>query len=434
MLPGLPAGAADRLLPLSLPGRFFAAAILFHLGAWGLLAWAGADALLGFTGGPGPVVAALHLLTLGTLAMTALGAGLQMVPIATQRPFAAHAAGRWLFVLYTPGVALLVAGLAQPWPLARAVGAVLTLAGLALFGLLLARHVVTAPRRGGLEAHLALALAALAGLGGLGAALVVDFSAGWLHDHAQVAAAHAVLGGYGFMGMLAVGFSHLLVPMFVLGPALPDPAVRRGAALAGLALLVGSAGALSGLGWLSAAGAALGLGAVGAHLHTLWGSIRQRLRRRFEPFIRLVLLARGAVAASQGVAQALALGAPADRLAPLWGLLLVVGWLLGFVLAILQRILPFLAALHSSAQGRPPALPSRLASARAADLHLAGHAAALLLLAVGLAGGWGIAVTLGLWAGLFGAAAFAVYAVLVARRLSLHRAAHPPLQNKEGPR
>jgi len=425
MLPGLPANAADRLLPPSLPGRFFAAAVLAHLAGWGMLAAAGPDALIGFTGGAGMVAAALHLITLGTLGMTALGAAIQMLPVITNRPLARPGLCRWLFALYAPGVALLTLGLARPdlGGGVRAAGGALTVAGFALFALMVARHLWHAEGLPALRRHLALALGALAGLAVLGAALLADFSTGWFDDHRAVAAAHAVLAGYGFMGMLAFGFSTQLIPMFVLGPVIPDRAARRPVWVAAPALICGAAGAALGVGELAAVGAGLGLGALALHLHAVGGSVRRRMRRRLEPFFRLVLAAWAMAGLSLCLGLALALGLPADPWATVWGLILVGGWLLGFVLAVLQRIIPFLAAMHSSADGRPPALPSRLAPAWASAVHFVAHLAAIALLCAGLVFGLWWAVGLGLAAGLCGAVAFAVYAARVPWRLRRHRAA-----------
>jgi hypothetical protein len=71
-------GAKSRLLPPSLPFRFFAAAAIFHVLLWLVLLLAAGDAT-GFTGGFGPGLAAVHLLTLGVLTTTALGAALQIL-------------------------------------------------------------------------------------------------------------------------------------------------------------------------------------------------------------------------------------------------------------------------------------------------------------------------------------------------------------------
>jgi len=423
MLPGLPASAADRLLPPHLPGRFFAAAVLFHLAAWLLLLGAGPDALLGFTGGPGPVAAALHLLTLGTLGMSALGAALQMLPVVTNRALAHPTAARWLFVLYAPGVALLGLGLTRPLPGVRMMGGAMTGLGLALFAAMVIHHLLQVSGMQALRRHLALALAALVGLVLLGLGLLADFSAGWFDNHRAVAAAHAVLAGYGFMGMLAFGFSTVLIPMFVLGPAIPETAARRSVWLAAPALGCGVIGLLGGSGALTAIGALFGLAAVVVHLLALAGSVRRRMRRRLEPFFRLVWLSWAMLLLSLVLGLALALGAPADPWAVLWGLALVPGWLLSFVLAILQRILPFLAAMHSATDGRPPVLPSRLETPWATTLHSIAHASALALITAGLLAGLVWPLWLGLAAGAIGAVAFTLYAAGVPWRLSRFRAA-----------
>ena len=62
-----------RLLPPSIPLRFFGAAAVFQLVGWLLLL--PARTLPGaFAGGLGPPLATLHALTLGTLAMSVIGA------------------------------------------------------------------------------------------------------------------------------------------------------------------------------------------------------------------------------------------------------------------------------------------------------------------------------------------------------------------------
>ena len=78
-------GAVSRLLPASIPFRFFGAAVVYHLLAWIAL---GADpqGVPRFAGGLGWPLAALHLVTLGVLAMTAIGASLQLLPVATRQP------------------------------------------------------------------------------------------------------------------------------------------------------------------------------------------------------------------------------------------------------------------------------------------------------------------------------------------------------------
>ena len=80
--------------------------------------------------------------------------------------------------------------------------------------------------------------------------------------------------------------------------------------------------------------------------------------------------------------------APLDGMATLFGLALIAGWLLTFLLGILQRIVPFLASMHAARRRRrqePPPTPSALTAERPLAIHFACHLAALALLALGVA-------------------------------------------------
>ncbi|RAU22020.1 hypothetical protein CU669_10000 [Paramagnetospirillum kuznetsovii] len=416
-------GAKDRLLPPSVPYRFFVAAVVFHLAAWSVLAWAGADAGLGFVGGQGPVLAALHLITLGTLATTAMGAAIQLLPVATRRPLGPVWACKAMFVAYVPGVAVFAAGLASGTLVFQHLGAGLCSIGLGTFGWLVARNLRKVDDLPGVTRHAWLAVASLLLLVGLGFALVIDFTRGILADHGGIAAAHAVLAAYGFMGMLALGFSYVLIPMFILGSAVPDAVGRRTALLSAIGLALGAGGAAFGLGPLAALGALAGLAATFVYLRGMRDTLKSRMKKRLEPFFRMVWVAWALLPLSLLAALAPALGAPLDPWGTLWGFLLVFGWLLSFVTAILQRIMPFLASMHSSALGGKPALLSHLSPKLPVDIHLACHGAALVLIIAAILGGWVWPMRLGVLAGLAGAVSFGVYTIEVLRRYLSHMAA-----------
>ena len=130
-------GATGRLLPASVPFRYFGAATLFHLAARLLLLTA--DAWPGWHGGLGWPLATLHLVTLGTLLASAIGASLQLLPVATRQPV------RWpcrlpalLWWLYVPGVALLVCGMGTARVDWLAAGAAMVITALLPFAVLLA--------------------------------------------------------------------------------------------------------------------------------------------------------------------------------------------------------------------------------------------------------------------------------------------------------
>lgn len=416
-------GAKDRLLPPSVPYRFFVAAVLFHLAAWMVLFAAGPDAVLGFVGGQGLVLSALHLITLGTLATTAMGAAIQLLPVATRRPLGPIWACKLMFIVYVPGVAGFAAGIALENPLLQHGGAGLAALGLGLFAWLVSANLRKVADLPGVTRHGKLAIISLILLVVLGFALVVDFTKGFLGDHGAIAAAHAILAAYGFMGMLALGFSYVLIPMFILGSAIPDVVGKRTAALSAAALVLGAGGAALGIGPVAALGALVGLAAAIVYLRGMQGTLKTRMKKRLEPFFRMVWIAWAMLPLSLLAALAPALGAPQDPWGTLWGFLLVFGWLLSFVTAILQRIMPFLASMHSSALGGKPALLSRLSPKLPVDIHLVCHGAALALIGISILGGWAWPMRLGVLAGLAGAISFGVYTVEVLRRYGSHMAA-----------
>jgi hypothetical protein len=412
------AGASSRLLPASIPFRYFGAAGVAHLFAWVAL-WHGADAATVFVGGLGAPLAALHLVTLGVLAMTAMGASLQLLPVATRQPIASvrlAAAAWWLFA---PGVALLAWGMAVIDALALAGGAVATTAGMLVYSWLLAVNLRHARGMRDVVLHGWSALAALLGALATGIALVSVHLFGLPIDYRAMASSHLVLATFGFMGMLCLGLSYVLVPMFALAPAADPVRVRRTWLLAVAA--IAAAALAPWTDWQPAVvtgATALGIAALLMHFDLMRSAIAGGLRRPDGPSFTLVYAGWGLWLAALVAGASLALLArPPAPLYPLFGVLLVAGWLLSFALGILQRIAPFLASMHSSkSRGRTrtvssltPRLPSRI--------HLACHLAALALLLVGVATAQPALTRVAALAGIAGAVAFLAFLIGVRRRL-----------------
>ncbi len=405
-------GAKDRLLSPIIPFRFFASAIVFHVAGWAVLSW-GAETALGFVGGTGAVLAALHLITLGVLAMTAMGAAYQMLPVATRRQLGPAWVCSLSWWLFNPGIVLLVMGLAGGWGAALDLGGFLCVAALSLFGLLVARNLLQVTDLPAVTWPAWVAVACLAGLLVLAVLLVLDMDVGLLVNRPAVAAAHALLAGYGFMGMLVVGFSAVLLPMFVLAKPVDDAAGKRVAVIAALALLAGLLGTLWGENLVQGAGSILGLVALGFYFAVQRRVLASRMRKKLEPFFRLLKAGWGLQVLSLLAALALVSGAPAEIMAPLWGWLLVFGWLLSFATGILQRIMPFLASMHSGAKGGKPVLLSQLTSPRLLDIHAVLHLAAVVLMAVALFFDLPLVARVAAFCGLGGAMAFAGFALVM---------------------
>ncbi len=415
-------GAKSRLLPATIPLRYFGAAVVFHLLAWLALA-AGAEVWASSPGALGWPLAALHLVTLGVLGMTAMGAGAQLLPVATRQPAPGHRLLGALWWLYTAGVAVLALGMGLARPAWLGAGAVAVTLSLFAWGLLMVRNLRGARGMPGVVAHVWTALVALAVV--LGSAL--SLAATWLGLPAPgrdaVLALHAVWAPYGFMGMLVLGFSYILVPMFALADRPGERGQLVSCALGAAALLLAAVAAFAPapLAWRCAALLA-GTAAAALHLRMMVLTLRSGMRRELGRSFALVKTGWAGLLASLALAAALVLGPPVPRLATAFGLCLVGVWLLGFLLGMLQRIVPFLAAMHGGGAGRRARTPSSLTHDAALRVHFFCHLAALaaLGLAVALDSAWLVRIAAA--AGAVGALAFAWFFSTV-----LHRMGHAPV-------
>jgi hypothetical protein len=419
---GFLGAAKSRLLPPSIPFRFFAAAVAAHVLLW-IAVLIGAAETAGFTGGLGVPLAAVHLLTLGMLAMTAIGAAFQLLPVATKQPMPAGRAMRLTSWLFIPGVLVLALGMGSRAVDPLALGAALALAGLLLFAGLVARNLWRVAGMGVVIAHAGAALVALLLAAALGFLLAADYQLFWSLDHGRLALAHFILGAFGFMGLLALGFSYVLVPMFALAPA-PSPALGYGGLAAAVAAIaLGVAGALAARAPLLLAASLAGLLAAGLHFEALRRSLGRRVRKRLGLAFILVRAAWACLPASLVLAASIAAGAAPPNGATLLGLVVLFGWLLTFVLGILQRIMPFLGSMHATRPGGKPPLVSELTREGPLRVHAVAHALALAFLAVGIVLDSPALIRLGAAAGIAGALAFAWFAIGVVRRMAAPEAA-----------
>ncbi len=398
--------AKGRLLPASIPFRFFAAATLFHVLMW-VVVLAHPDDVVRFRGGPGPALAALHLLTLGVLTATAVGASLQLLPVATRQPIAAVWPLKLASWLLIPGIAALVATMYFGHVDGMLAAAVATAAGLLIYGVMLADNLRRAASLPIVAAYGWAALAALLLLLGFGVLLALDYTLGWLPDHGAAAATHMILAGFGFMGMLVLGFSHVLVPMFALAGAPPERPALAGFMLACVAIAAGALAAWLQAGALLLVALVIGLAASVVHLRLMHGVLAEGMRKRLGLSFILIRAAWWILPLCllSGLASALGLGD--DRGAALFGLLLFGGWLLTFLLGVLQRILPFLASMHAGASGAFAPHAAASAAVGALEIHAVCHGLALLALAAALVGDAAWLARVGGAIGLLGAIAFA---------------------------
>lgn len=344
-------GASGRLLPLSVPMRFFGAAAAFQLVAWVALGL-GAEQVPRFAGGTGWPLAALHAVTLGMLAMSAVGASLQMMPVATLQPLAWRTAPRVVWWLLVPGVAALVLGMGLQRTALMALAAVPVVIALAIYALLLARNLVGARGMAGVRAMGWLALAALAAALASAAALVAVW-AGWAAwPRPGLLMLHITGAVFGFMGLLALGLANILVPMFALGPVPPERVQLRVAALAAAAIVLAVPVALDL--WpreALLAAVACAASASALHLRSMQQVLRQGMRRHLGGSFQLVRLGWGALLVTWALAAWWAVDGERAGLATALLACAVAGWLMSFLLGIVQRIVPFLVSMHGAGAG-----------------------------------------------------------------------------------
>lgn len=414
-------GAKGRLLPFSIPFRYFGAAVAYHLLAW-LALLAGADALPRFAGGLGWPLAALHLVTLGVLLMTAIGASLQLMPVATRQPVYTRRGPATIWWLHAPGVAAVAVGMGASIPWLLAAGALAVTLALTIYAMLLVVNLVGARGMPVVVAHGWVALVSLTVVIATALALALAY-AGWpILDHRTALALHVVFGAYGVMGMLSLGLSYLLVPMLALSTAPDERWALTSFALAAIALaLAACAGFGIAVRPLRIGAIAAGLGAVAVHLVLMGNALREGMRRTLGRSFALIRLAWGMLVASLVIAMAFELGASFDGAATLFGLALIVGWLMTFLLGVLQRIAPFLASMHAVAgEGRPPT-PSSLTDERPLAIHFGCHLAALGLLVVAVFADSMWVARAAAATGVAGALAYCTFMMTLVARIDPHR-------------
>jgi hypothetical protein len=102
----------------------------------------------------------------------------------------------------------------------------------------------------------------------------------------------------------------------------------------------------------------------------------------------------------------------------LFAFLLFWGWLLTFLMGVLQRILPFLASMHADrARGGPMPAMSEFATASSLYVHSACYGAAIVLIGLAIVSDQIWLMRTGCIVGFAGAIAFSWFAVDVIRRI-----------------
>lgn len=386
----LQAGLAfEQAPPFALPLRFFLSAPLFLLAAAILLMVS--PAALASRWAPS-ALAVTHALTLGFLAMTMLGALMQMLPVVAGSTLPAPRVVAWLSHLALGvGTIALMTGFLTSGPAAFGVAIVFLGGGFAVFlaaaAISLARSATSATVGG-----MRLAAASLAVTLALGVALALRRATGWVPPAFDTAiAGHAAFGLLGWVLLLVIGVAYQVVPMFQITPPYPPRLVRwLATTMFALLLLHGVAPLLP-----RAAAAIVDAGLAGGVLLFAVATLRLQARRRRKlpdvtlDFWRLGMASLIACVLVWLVAQWWPAWATRAAYPLLLGILFIGGFAVSVVSGMLYKIVPFLAWFHLQAQlqaraGSIPTMKDMIAE-RAKRAQFGLHLAACILLAATIA-------------------------------------------------
>ena len=389
------AGTPSPTLPL----RFLAtAALAYVLAAFGVVALA--PELAGHYY-HARLLALTHVVTLGWITVSIMGASYQLIPIVLGQAVWSERMARGQFWILAVGIAGMVAHFAMgTWP-GLALAALLLVIGIALH-LVNMTMTLRGVRRWTFTArtvvlgYAGLALTALFGL-----TLAVNHLRPFLPGaFFSTLHAHIHLALLGWVAPLVFGVTARVYPMFLLAP---EPGERTGriqfwGLAAGVPILV--TGLLTAPALILPGALAVG-GAMAAHVAAVWAMARGSRRPALDWGLRFTLTAVGFLLPALALGLAFALDLLAGpRLALAYAVLAVGGWISLTIAGMMLKIVPFLVWFHvygpRVGRARIPTmaqLSSPRAEALAHALLSAGTALLAVMIAVGSVAGIRVAGT-----------------------------------------
>lgn len=341
--------APARQPSLWVPLRYFVTAQAAFVATLFWAPWQVNDLLDFYYQGHGLALA--HLLTLGWITMTIMGASFQLVPVALETTLWSERLARWQFWIMLAGVAIVVSHFWIGHHPGLAVGAGLVLVAVSLFLINMGCTLWQLPRWDIVGRHVAAALVYLAATAIMGNLMALDKIFDFLGGQVlRTIHAHAHLAGIGWVTMMIVGASYKLIPMF----SLSELRHERPAYWQFWLLHVGLAGLFVTLLWQSSwvvLFALLIAVAVGLFLWTMREVLRVRRRPRLDWGLRHSLSALIVLAILTALGLWLSTGwVPSEefgaRLAFGYGVLALLGWISVMIIGMMYKIIPFLVWHH----------------------------------------------------------------------------------------
>lgn len=428
--------------PLAAPLRFFLTAPLFAVLAGLLIAVDGPDV---FASRWMPAtLAATHLLTVGFMLQMMFGALIQILPVVAGANLARPLlVARIVHAGLSIGALLLVGGFYFGQPLLLSSAALLLALTVIVFLAATLRALIGVPSTSPTIRGVKLALLGLAVVVSLGVVMALALAHGWALPLPLpvLTDLHAGWGLGGWAGVLLAAMAYVVVPMFQLTPGYPArpswwfPLVM-------LTLLLLWSGAVladwsAGIRLSQALAALAGLAFVGLTLRL------QSRRRRARADVTYRYWQLGLVASVFALFMLLTatLWPAAAELAGwtlIFGILLIAGGFLSFIIGMLYKIVPFLTWMHLQNFGQakvPAPNMNKILSSLAMERQMKAYAGAVgLLLAAAVQPEWlsrlaGLAFALAngwLWLNLVGAVrSYAWYKADIAAKLAAKLATVP---------
>ena len=351
--------AFENAPPFAAPLRFFLSAPLFAILAGLLVAFEGAD-IFASRWTPG-ALAVTHLLTVGFMMQAMLGALIQILPVVAganlENPLRV---AKIVHPGLSLGALLLATGLYLGNPVLLTAAALLLGLTVVFFLAATARALIGVPSTSPTIRGLKLALLGLACVVSIGIVMALALAYGWSIPLPALADLHAGWGLGAWAGVLLAAMAYVVVPMFQLTPGYPArPSWWFPVAMLAM-LVLWSVALVIDWPWLvrlsQLVAAAAGIAFAGLTLRLQGG----RRRARADATYRYWQLGLSSSIFALFLLSTVALwpaAAELDGWTLLFGISLVAGGFVSFIVGMFYKIVPFLAWLHlqNCGQAKVPA-------------------------------------------------------------------------------